>query len=53
MLIFELNYPFLRMYKLLGPPFTVAPPKQEKKFLKKIMPLILMIIIIKITIKEK
>ena len=36
MLIFELNYPFLRMYKLLGPPVTVAPPKQEKKFLEKI-----------------
>lgn len=31
MLIFELNYPFLRMSKLLGPPVTVAPPKQEKK----------------------
>ena len=24
------------MYKLLGPPVTVAPPKQEKKFWKKI-----------------
>ena len=27
----RLNYPFLRMSRLLGPPFTVAPPKQEKK----------------------
>ena len=36
MLIFELNYPFLRMSRLLGPPVTVAPPKQEKKFLEKI-----------------
>ena len=48
MLIFRLNYPFLRMYKLLGPPFTVAPVKARKKsFGKKFMPLILMIIIIK------
>ena len=47
MLIFELNYPFLRMSKLLGPHVTVAPQKQEKKFLKKFMPLILMILITK------
>ena len=46
MLIFELNYPFLRMSRLLGPPVTVAPPKQEKKvFGKNFMPLILMIFI--------
>ena len=32
------------IFELLGPPVTVAPVKARKKFLKKFMPLILMIL---------
>ena len=53
MLIFELNYPFLRMSRLLGPPVTVAPPKQEKKVLEKIYAFDSNDYNNKITIKEK